>query len=164
MPMKDADGQVIQWFGTNTDITERKQIEEALIIRTSQLESANRELEAFSYSVSHDLKAPVRAIQGFSRMLTGEHAARLDTEGIRLLNVIISNTKTMERLINDLLTLSRLGRHEIRKGNVNMTAMVRKVFEQLKPQEPERDLKLIIEDLPPGLGDQSFFTRSWRIF
>jgi two-component system sensor kinase len=119
------------------------------------LEFANRELESFSYSVSHDLKAPIRAIQGFSRMLTGEHADRLDTEGLRLLNVIIGNTKTMARLIDDLLALSRLGRHEIRKGNVNMTAMVRKVFAQLKSQEPARDLKLIIKDLPPSLGDQS---------
>ena len=132
-----------------------EELERRVKERTAELEFANRELESFSYSVSHDLKAPIRAIQGFSRMLAGEHAARLDTEGLRLLNVIIGNTKTMARLIDDLLALSRLGRHEIRKGNVNMTAMVRKVFSQLKSQEPERDLKLIIKDLPPSLGDQS---------
>ena len=106
------------------------------------MEFANRELEAFSYSVSHDLKAPLRAIQGFSRMLVGEHAARLDAEGLRLLNVITSNTKLMAALIDDLLALSRLGRHEIRKASVNLTAMVNQVFEQLKSQNPERDLQL----------------------
>jgi light-regulated signal transduction histidine kinase (bacteriophytochrome) len=132
-----------------------EELERRVKERTAELEFANRELESFSYSVSHDLKAPIRAIQGFSRMLAGEHAARLDTEGLRLLHVITSNTRTMARLIDDLLTLSRLGRHEIRKANVNMTAMVRKIFERLRSQEPERDVQLIIKDLPPSLGDQS---------
>ena len=137
------------------DITQRKRAEEALRERTSQLEFANREMESFSYSVSHDLKAPLRAIQGFSRMLVGEHAAQLNTEGLRLLNVITSNTKLMAALIDDLLALSRWGRHEIRKGSINLTAMARQVFKQLKSQEPERDLQFIIEDLPPAQGDPS---------
>ena len=84
--------------------------------RTAQLEAANQELEAFSYSVSHDLKAPIRAIDGFSRMLMLEHAVRLDAEALRLLEVIRHNTDFMARLIDDLLALSRLGRHEIRKA------------------------------------------------
>ena len=145
-------GQFVTVF---EDITARKKMEEALRERTSQLEFANRELESFSYSVSHDLKAPIRAIAGFSRMLAGEHAARLDEEGLRLLKVITSNTKLMSALVDDLLALSRLGRREIRKGSINLTVLARQVFEQLKNQEPERDLQSILKDLPPALGDQA---------
>ena len=129
--------------------------EEALRKRTVELESANQELESFSYSVSHDLKAPVRAIEGFSRMLMGEHADKLDAEALRLLQVITTNTKLMHHLIDDLLALSRLGRLQIRKSVVNLTAMTSQVFEQLRAQAPERDLQLTIGDLPPAWGDQS---------
>jgi signal transduction histidine kinase len=129
--------------------------EEALRKRTVELEFVNRELESFSYSVSHDLKAPIRAIQGFSRMLVGEHAARLDEEGHRLLDVIVSNTQTMSNLIDDLLALSRLGRQELKKDSVNLTAMAGQVFERLKSQEPERNLQLVLKDLPSAHGDPS---------
>ena len=112
-------------------------------------------MESFSYSVSHDLKAPVRAIQGFSRMLLGEHADQLDAEALRLLKVVNDNTKLMHHLIDDLLALSRLGRLQIRKSVVNLAAMTKKVFDQLRAQAPERDLQLTLGDLPPGLGDQS---------
>ena len=97
-----------------------EELEQRVEERTAELKFANRELEAFSYSVSHDLKAPLRAIQGFSQMLMGEHAAQLNAEGLRLLNVITSNTKLMAALIDDLLALSRVGRQEIRKGSVNL--------------------------------------------
>ena len=119
------------------------------------LEAANEDLESFSYSVSHDLKAPVRAIEGFSRMLMGEHADKLDAEALRLLQVINSNTKVMQHLIDDLLALSRLGRMQVRKSVVNLAAMTNKVFERLLIQEPERDLRLTVGDLPLGWGDQS---------
>ncbi|MBM4289736.1 MAG: transporter substrate-binding domain-containing protein [Deltaproteobacteria bacterium] len=134
---------------------ERKRAEEDLRKRTAELEFANRELEAFSYSVSHDLKAPVRAIQGFSRMLMAEHADKLDAEALRLLQVITTNTKLMDHLIDDLLALSRLGRFQIRKSVINLTGITNKVFEKLRSQAPERDLQLTLGDLPPGLGDQS---------
>ena len=119
------------------------------------LEATNEDLESFSYSVSHDLKAPVRAIEGFSRMLMGEHADKLDAEALRLLQVIITNTKLMHHLIDDLLALSRLGRLQVRKSVVNLAAMTNKVFEKLRVQEPERDLRLTVGDLPLGWGDQS---------
>lgn len=119
------------------------------------LELANEEMESFSYSVSHDLKAPVRAIDGFARMLKREHADRLDAEGLRLLQVIRDNAKLMATLIDDLLALSRLGRTRIRKSVVNLTAMTQTVFDQLLAQEPHRDLRLTVGDLPPALGDQS---------
>ena len=100
---------------------------EELQKRTAELEAANRklkfanrEMESFSYSVSHDLKAPIRAIQGFSRMLLSEHAARLDEEGHRLLDVIVNNTQIMTKLIDDLLALSQVGRHQIRRAQVDL--------------------------------------------
>ena len=105
------------------------------------MEATNEELESFSYSVSHDLKTPVRAIEGFSRMLMGEHADKLDAEALRLLQVITTNTKLMHHLIDDLLALSRLGRLQIRKSVVDLAAMARQVFERLRVQEPERDLR-----------------------
>ena len=106
-------GQFVTVF---EDVTERRQAEEALQRLNAELEFSNREMEAFSYSVSHDLKAPIRAIQGFSRMLVGEHASQLDKEGLRLLDVIVNNTQIMSNLIDDLLALSRLGRQQIRKS------------------------------------------------
>ena len=118
----------------------------------ADLKTANEEMESFSYSVSHDLKAPVRAIQGFSRMLMREHADKLDAEGLRLLQVIINNTQLMHHLIDDLLALSRLGRLQIRKSVVNLAAMVNHVFKRLKDQEPKRDIRLTIGELAPGFG------------
>ena len=129
--------------------------EEVLRKRTVELEFANRELESFSYSVSHDLKAPIRAIQGFSRMLVREHAAQLAEEGRRLLDVIVHNTLIMSNLIDDLLALSRLGRQEVKKVSVDLTTMAWQVSEQIKPQEPQRNLQFIIEDLPLAHGDPS---------
>ncbi len=127
--------------------------------RTAELEFANRELEAFTYSVSHDLKAPLRAIQGFSRILLGEQASGLDAEGLRLLNIITSNTQVMTRLIDDLLALSRLGRQQIRKSPVDLAVMARQVFEQLQAQETDRDLQLVVSDLPPAWGEPSLLNQ-----
>jgi len=132
-----------------------EELEQRVQERTAELEFANRELESFSYSVSHDLKAPIRAIQGFSRILVGEYAARLDEEGRRLLDVIINNTQIMDGLINDLLALSRLGRHQVRKSFIDLAALARQIFEQERSQEPDRDLQLTVQDLPQAWGDPS---------
>ncbi len=83
--------------------------------RTAEVEAINKELDAFSFSVSHDLKAPLRSIQGFSQMLLGEHSSRLDAEGLRLLKFVLDHTRIMSQLVDDLLYLSRLGRQQIRK-------------------------------------------------
>jgi signal transduction histidine kinase/ABC-type amino acid transport substrate-binding protein len=141
------------------DITERKRAEEALRKRTAELELANRELEAFSYSVSHDLKAPIRAIQGFSRMLVGERASGLDEEGLRMLNVIVDNTQIMAKLIDDLLALARLGRHQIRKSALGLADMIRQDFERLRAEGLERDLQLTLSDLPKAWGDHSLINQ-----
>jgi PAS domain S-box-containing protein len=149
-------GQFVTVF---EDVTERRQAEEALQRLNAELEFSNREMEAFSYSVSHDLKAPIRAIQGFSRMLAGKHASQLDKEGLRLLEVIVNNTQIMSNLIDDLLALSRLGRQQIRKSSIDLAAMARQVFEQLQEQEQEKDLRLTIQDLPKAWGDYSLINQ-----
>jgi PAS domain S-box-containing protein len=134
---------------------ELQKLNDDLISRKILLEMANEEMESFSYSVSHDLKAPVRAIDGFARILKREHADRLDAEGLRLLQVIRNNAELMATLIDDLLALSRLGRLQIRKSAVNLTTTTQTVFGQFLAQEPHRDLRLTVGDLPPALGDQS---------
>lgn len=129
-----------------------EELEQRVKERTADLEFANRELEAFSYSVSHDLKAPLRAIEGFSRMLAGEHALRLDEEGQRLLDVICDNTQIMSKLIDDLLALSRLGRRQIKKSVNDLAAMVGQVFTLLHDAEPEREVQLTVQPVLPRPG------------
>ena len=105
--------------------------------------------------MSHDLKAPVRAIGGFARILANDHADKLDAEGLRLLQVIRTNTDLMNALIDDLLALARLGRVQIKKTLINMTVMTNQFFTELRADTPNRDLHLTIGDLPPALGDHS---------
>ena len=137
------------------DITARKTAEEALRHRTAELEATNQELESFSYSVAHDLKTPIRAIQGFSRMLLGEHAEKLDAEALRLLKVICTNTEIMVQLIDDLLGLSRLTRKPMRKMELHLDDMARQIFERLKSQAPDRNLQLTVNELPTAYADHS---------
>ena len=136
-----------------------EELEQQVEKRTAELETINKELDAFSYSVSHDLKAPLRTIQGFSRMLLAEHSSRLDAEGLRLLDVVCDNTRIMAQLIDDLLALSRLGRQQIRKSAINLTAMTDQVFQHLQSQEPERNLQLAIGDLPEAFGDHNLINQ-----
>ncbi len=150
-----AEELVVQAEELTVQKEELERLNDDLRSKQQLLEAANEDLESFSYSVSHDLKAPVRAIEGFSRMLMGEHANKLDVEGLRLLQVVCDNTKLMHHLIDDLMALSRLGRLQVRKSVVNLSAMTRQVFGQLRGQEPERDLWLTLGDLPLGWGDQS---------
>ncbi len=133
-PFADSDGSPLV-LELGIDITERKKAEEEVLQlneeleqrverRTAQLEAANRELESFSYSVSHDLRAPLRAIDGFSRILLKDHADRLDAEGQRLLDIIRANTRNMGQLIDDLLAFSRLGRREVKAADLDMGTLV----------------------------------------
>jgi signal transduction histidine kinase len=132
-----------------------EELEQRVIERTAQLETANKVLEAFSYSVSHDLRAPLRAIDGFSRVVLEDYIDKLDDEGKRYLNIIGSNTKKMGQLIDDLLLFSRLGRQEIRVSGIDMGKLAKAVFEELKLAVPERKLKFTINTLIPAQGDQA---------
>ncbi len=111
------------------------------------------ELEAFSYSVSHDLRAPLRAIDGFGRALAEERGAQLDAEGQRLLRVIRDSAGRMGQLIDDLLAFSRVGRQPVTPAPVDMTGLFRECFARLQSAEPGRDLRLAVGDLPPARGD-----------
>jgi len=113
----------------------RDQLEQRVRDRTAQLEESNQELEAFSYSVSHDLRAPLRAIDGFTRILADDYASHLDTEGKRLCSIIHENTAKMGRLIDDLLAFSRLGRAEMSLSPVDMQTMANSVFHELTTPE-----------------------------
>jgi signal transduction histidine kinase len=121
--------------------------------RAAELEAANRELEAFSYSVSHDLRAPLRAMDGFSRMLLEKHGAELPAEGRRLLQVVRDNARQMGELVDDLLAFSRLGRQSLAVSRVEPAEIVRQAWEALRPQRDGRRIELAVGDLPACRAD-----------
>jgi len=131
------------------------QLEQRVTERTVQLESANKELEAFSYSVSHDLRTPLRAIDGFSRILLRDYMGKLDDEGKRLLNVVRDNTKRMAQLIDDILNFSRSGRVEIAFSEIDMQSLAHAVFKELQPAVDNNKLQLDIDAIPRINGDSA---------
>ncbi len=137
------------------DITERKRAEEELIRRHALLEEANKDLESFSYSVSHDLRAPLRAIDGYARMLLKKHGHEFDEDSLRKFNVIRSSTHMMGELIDDLLTLSRLGRKQLSMATIDMGALIQDVWKELQADTPGRNINLTIKSMPSGYGDRT---------
>jgi light-regulated signal transduction histidine kinase (bacteriophytochrome) len=116
--------------------------------KTAALERANRELDAFSYSVSHDLRAPLRLIEGFGAMLADENAAQLDAEGHRRLNIMRDSAKRMSQLIEDLLYLSRLDRRRLHRAHFDLSMLVRSVAGQIQDANPNRQVSISVrEDL-----------------
>jgi PAS domain S-box-containing protein len=144
----------LSFTGIIRDITERKRIEAAL-------QATNAELESFSYSVSHDLRAPLRAIHGFARILLEDHGTELDPEAQRLLGVIDGNTRRMGQLIDDLLAFSRLGRKDLERARVDMGELVRSAAEEARRTDTERTIDLVIApDLPPAGGDRDLLRQA----
>jgi PAS domain S-box-containing protein len=129
------------------------ELEQRVVERTAQLEAANKELEAFSYSVSHDLRAPLRSIDGFSRILLKDFAAKLDDDGQDSFRRIRAATQRMAQLIDDLLELSRVTRAELRREQVDLSAMARAVFEELQRREPGRSVELVLAERVVAVGD-----------
>ena len=130
-----------------------KQAEEAQKRTSAELEKTNKELEAFAYSVSHDLRAPLRAIDGFAQMLVEDHGDELVTDGQRQIRVIQSSTRTMGRLIDGLLKFSRLGRKGLHISKINMMQLIEEVYKQLKQSKPELKVELTVSELPHANGD-----------
>jgi PAS domain S-box-containing protein len=136
------------------DITDRKRTEEELKRHSKELELANAELESFSYTVSHDLRSPLRAIDGFADMLLDEIGDKLDPESKRKFEVISSNSKKMAQLIDDLLIFSRMGRAAISPVNINMQDVIMDVWTELRTGCHDRDIELKTGELPEAFADR----------
>jgi PAS domain S-box-containing protein len=167
LPITDGHGKPQFLLAISTDITERKLAEQAirelnsaLETQAAQLLASNQELESFSYSVSHDLRAPLRAIDGFALMIEEDYVDRLDQEGRRYLAVIRENAKRMGGLIDDLLEFSRVGRLPVLTRNINVDALVREVAAELV-NENSLGTELHIRPLPPARGDPGLLRQVW---
>jgi PAS domain S-box-containing protein len=168
MPLRTVEGQTIGIFGISHDITERKRAEQAirqlntdLEKQAEQLQAANKELEAFSYSVSHDLRAPLRAIDGYTRILLEDYEPFLDDEGKRICGVISREARRMGQLIDDLLSFSRLGRKEMYSSKIDMNSLAASVFEELAKEENRERIDFELGKLPMAKGDSSLIRQVW---
>jgi len=132
-------------------------------LRDAELETKkiNQDLESFSYSVSHDLRAPLRSINGYSQILIEDYSDKIDSEGNRILNIIINNAKKMGQLIDDLLEFSRLGKQEVRKTLVNVDEQVRTIANELLEREGERKIELNVQQLGSAAIDVNMMRQVW---
>jgi len=147
-----ADGTPLRALGTHTDITKRKWAEDEILrlnrdlsSRATQLEAANKELESFSYSVSHDLRAPLRSIDGFSNALLEDYGDLFDPEARKYMDRISASTRRMGHLIDDLLTLSRITRAEVSRHEVDVTLLTEKVIAAIMEREENRQIEWVLE-------------------
>jgi PAS domain S-box-containing protein len=136
-------------------IAERKRAEEALAKHAEMLKFVNTELESFSYSVSHDLRAPLRAIDGYARMILKKEGDKFDEDTKHKFNQIRNGTEMMDKLITDILSLSRFSRHEIRMVNVNMKSMIEGEWDKIKSANADREIVLVTHEIPPAKGDEA---------
>ncbi|HET9912696.1 MAG TPA: PAS domain S-box protein [Anaerolineales bacterium] len=166
IPLMDPQGIIIGVLGTFEDITERKraeaeinklnqELEQRVRDRTAQLEAANHELEAFAYSVSHDLRAPLRHIDGFIELLQNKAKPLLDEKGQHYMAMIADSAGQMGKLIDDLLSFSRMGRNEMITGQVDLAGLVDEVVRQFGPETENRNVEWNIAALPSVKGDRS---------
>lgn len=161
---RDEQGQPASILETSNDITVRKRHEEEyrslnheLAKRSAQLEAANKELEAFAYSVSHDLRAPLRHMAGYAELLQKKAASVLDEKSNRYVLMVLDSAKRMANLIDDLLTFSRIGRAETQKSVVSLPQLVKEALRDLRQDTEGRDIAWKIGALPDFYGDRSMF-------
>jgi PAS domain S-box-containing protein len=171
-PLHAPDGSLRGFVRVVKDITAQKaqddeaeifkrKLEQQVRQRTSDLEVANRELEAFSYSISHDLRAPLRSVIGFSRILHEDYASVLDAEGQRLLNNIITSAAQMSQLIDDLLKFSRMSRLEVVNTSVDVRRIVDDVILQHQQMNESVNCRFAISELPTCMADESMLKLVW---
>jgi light-regulated signal transduction histidine kinase (bacteriophytochrome) len=181
VPIRDSQGRIIGAIETLEDITDRKRaeqeirqlnenLEQRVHQRTAELEAANKELEAFAYSVSHDLRAPLRAINGFSQALLEEYASKMDDTAQDYLHRVQSATVKMAQLIEDLLRLSRVTRADMKREPVNLSALAQSIVAQLRQSQPDREVEFAIADGLVVNGDkcllnsvlENLFGNAWK--
>jgi PAS domain S-box-containing protein len=164
VPVFEQDGSVREWIGTMGDITEAREAEEEVrrlhadlekrvAERTAALKTANGELEAFANSISHDLRAPLRAVDGFSRIVLEEYAPLLPTEARHYLEMARRNAMQMGELIDGLLAFSRMGRQTVRKQTVRPADLARQAWQSLSADWEGRAVEMIVADLPSCEAD-----------
>jgi PAS domain S-box-containing protein len=151
--LRDQTGQLRGFCKVTRDVTDRKRNEETLLLQNAQLETANKELDAFSYSVSHDLRAPLRAIDGFSQALLEDYGDKLDSVGQDHLQRVRLAAQRMSTLIDDLLKLSRVTRSEIHREHLDLSAVVKAIAEELQRGAPDRDVTFVITEGLMAEGD-----------
>ena len=180
-PLLDEKGNLLGYRGADTDITQRKQAEEEIkkineeleqrvLDRTLQLETINKELEAFSYSVSHDLRSPLRSIDSFSNLLLKNYLNLLDEQGKDYFQRVLKASRRMGLLIDDLMKLARCTRGEIKREITNLSTIAASIVEELKAADPERNVTVIVQ---PGMianvdsnlienALQNLFANAWK--
>jgi PAS domain S-box-containing protein len=152
VPVQTPNGEPKYLLGISLDITERKRVQDALRRTTEELRAVNAELEAFAYSVSHDLRAPLRAIDGFSQALTEDCGEQLDDTGKEHLRRVRASAQKMGVLIDDLLRLSRVTRSELHLSQVSLSALCEEIVAELRRRDPHREVEVRIA---PGLVAQA---------
>ena len=159
--LRDQHGTLLGFTKVTRDITERTRLEQEIQQHSVALEAANKELDAFSYSVAHDLRAPLRAIDGFSRILLEDHAPTLAPEAQHYLNVVRRNSQRMGLLIDDLLAFSRLSRQPLNKQLVRPADLVRQCVDELRAEQQGRRVEIAIGDLPACQADPALLKHVW---
>src|SRR5262245_16587720 len=152
-PIKDGAGQTVGACLIARDITEHRRVEEKIRAHTTQLEAVNKELETFCSAVSHDLRAPLRAIDGFSQALLEDYGKHLDARGADYLQRVRAASQRMGQLIDDLLKLSRLGRGELRRDAVDLSALAQAVADDLRQRVPQRQVTFVTAQVGVVRGD-----------
>ncbi|MBA4055522.1 MAG: hypothetical protein C0490_12475 [Marivirga sp.] len=168
--LRYTSGKPYAIFGISTDITDRKKaqmevqklnerLEQKVIDRTAELESANKELESFSYSVSHDLRAPLRAIHGYTKMLSEDYFDKMDDNAKQIMNGVLRNARKMGRLIDDLLAFSKLGKKDLQIRTVDMTKLATTALNDIKYSLPSIKANIVIFPLLPANGDPNLMSQ-----